>query len=297
MAQRKKEEEVHDAEIVHASTTSVHLDNRNPATMVQQATTMADTLKDVIDKRGLAVEIRGRRHVKVEGWTTLLAMLGVTPREVTCDEVEPGRYVAVVELVNASDRVIGRASAECARTEHTWKDRDAYALRSMAQTRATGKAARLAFSWIVTLAGYDPTPFEEMPRDNGNGQTAAPPTPKATPKRDATVPAEVELQPVKDGQFQRVVNWEKFLDDDGDLTVVPFGKVFEDGGCEAGRPLTQVSEKRLESMNGYMEKKRDQGKFQGNDGHFLAGIQKEIRRRAGVDAEAAQKEADDGVPF
>ncbi|MBK8185727.1 MAG: hypothetical protein IPK63_23660 [Candidatus Competibacteraceae bacterium] len=33
----------------------------------------------------------------------------------------------------------------------------------MAQTRATGKACRLAFSWIMSLAGYEPTPAEEMP--------------------------------------------------------------------------------------------------------------------------------------
>ena len=32
----------------------------------------------------------------------------------------------------------------------------------MATTRATGKACRLAFSWIVTLAGFDPTPAEEI---------------------------------------------------------------------------------------------------------------------------------------
>jgi ABC-type proline/glycine betaine transport system substrate-binding protein len=32
----------------------------------------------------------------------------------------------------------------------------------MAITRATGKAYRLGLSWIVTLAGYQPTPAEEM---------------------------------------------------------------------------------------------------------------------------------------
>ena len=32
----------------------------------------------------------------------------------------------------------------------------------MALTRATGKAFRLGFSWIITLAGYEATPAEEM---------------------------------------------------------------------------------------------------------------------------------------
>ena len=65
---------------------------------------------------------------------------------------------------------IGRASAECGSPDEldrhgkpVWSSRPRYARRSMAQTRATGKACRLAFSWIMALAGYEPTPAEEMP--------------------------------------------------------------------------------------------------------------------------------------
>lgn len=59
---------------------------------------------------------------------------------------------------------ISRASAECGE-EKPWNTRARYARRSMAQTRATGKACRLAFSWVMSLAGYEPTPFEEMPSE------------------------------------------------------------------------------------------------------------------------------------
>jgi hypothetical protein len=48
--------------------------------------------------------------------------------------------------------------------EPTWAKRPGYARRSMAVTRATGKAFRLGFSWIMTLAGYEVTPAEEMPQ-------------------------------------------------------------------------------------------------------------------------------------
>lgn len=34
----------------------------------------------------------------------------------------------------------------------------------ISQTRAMGKAYRMAFSWIIKLAGYEPTPAEEMRR-------------------------------------------------------------------------------------------------------------------------------------
>lgn len=64
---------------------------------------------------------------------------------------------------------ISRASAECGSDDEKdrygkaiWANRPKYARRSMAQTRATGKACRLAFSWIMSLAGYEVTPAEEM---------------------------------------------------------------------------------------------------------------------------------------
>ena len=38
----------------------------------------------------------------------------------------------------------------------------------MAQTRALGKAYRMALSWIVKMADYEPTPAEEMPRFKPN---------------------------------------------------------------------------------------------------------------------------------
>jgi hypothetical protein len=111
-----------------------------------------------------------RKHVHVEGWTTLIAMLGVLPREV-CVEEREGVFTATVELVRMTDGfVVGRGSAECGFNDEfdrsgnpVWAKRPRYARRSMAITRATGKACRLSFSWIMVLAGYDPTPAEEMP--------------------------------------------------------------------------------------------------------------------------------------
>ncbi len=61
-------------------------------------------------------------------------------------------------------RVVGSAEAMCSRSETTWANRDDYALRSMAQTRATSKAMRQPLGFVMALAGFDPTPAEEMPR-------------------------------------------------------------------------------------------------------------------------------------
>lgn len=142
----------------------------SPVALVQGARALADALADVIERQRLAVGIQGRKYVKVEGWTTLGIMLGVVPREVGTTEAD-GVYTATVELVRIVDQgVISRASAECGSPDELdrygkpiWSVRPRYARRSMAQTRATGKACRLAFSWIMSLAGYEPTPAEEMP--------------------------------------------------------------------------------------------------------------------------------------
>jgi len=141
-----------------------------PSAVVARATKVADALAEVIRSRELSSSIRGKEYVRVEGWTTLCAMLGVTPCEIENVGDEDGVYTSTVELVRASDgAVIGRASAECGAPDEVdrngtpiWASRPRYARRSMAATRATGKACRLAFSWIMALAGYEPTPAEEM---------------------------------------------------------------------------------------------------------------------------------------
>ena len=142
--------------------------------LVSTATEIANQLAAVIDNRQLYSLIQGKKYVKCEGWTTLAAMMGVVPQEVSNIEHEGGSFEAVVELVRLKDGAkIGRASGYCGTDESTWKGRAKYARRSMAATRATGKACRLAFSWIMALAGYEATPAEEIPDHS-------PPTPTKT---------------------------------------------------------------------------------------------------------------------
>lgn len=135
-----------------------------PQDVIAQASSIATELAQIIDKRRLFITIGRRKFVRVEGWTTLGAMLGILPREVDVHRHDDGTYEARVELIRANDAVVvGRGSAICGIDEPRWAKGPEYARRSMAITRATGKAYRLAFSWIVTLAGYEPTPAEEMP--------------------------------------------------------------------------------------------------------------------------------------
>ncbi len=131
--------------------------------IVQIGATVANSLADIIKRKALYTTIQGRDYVRVEGWTTLGAIVGVLPREVSVVRHDDGTWEAVVELVRTDDgQVMGRASHIVAGDESPWNKRPAYAARSMAVTRATGRAYRLAYSWIMTLAGYEPTPAEEM---------------------------------------------------------------------------------------------------------------------------------------
>jgi hypothetical protein len=139
----------------------------SPAQLVERATAAANALASVIESRKLYSTISGKRFVRCEGWTTLAAMLGVTPHEISVTE-QDGAFTATVELRRLTDgQPVGRASAECGSLDESlWASRPRYARRSMALTRATAKACRLCFSWVMALAGFEVTPAEEIPPDD-----------------------------------------------------------------------------------------------------------------------------------
>jgi hypothetical protein len=138
------------------------------------------------------VGIGRSKHVKVEGWTLLGSMLGVFPvctwtRRIGDDGAADG-WEARVEARTLGGQLVGAAEAQCTRSENLWSYaptdrngrqldvREDYALRSMAQTRATAKALRLPLGFIVVLAGYEATPAEEMAADvvEGSGTFQVP---------------------------------------------------------------------------------------------------------------------------
>jgi hypothetical protein len=165
-----------DAEVIEVDT-SAELDVYEPASIanlfgpdpelaLKRMAELATPLADVIEAKKLYATISGRRHITAEGWTTLGGMLGVVP--VVCwtrpNETGDG-YVARVEARTLDGRVVGAAESECSRVESKWKNRDPYAIRSMAQTRAIGRALRAPLGQIVVLAGYEPAGAEEIPSE------------------------------------------------------------------------------------------------------------------------------------
>ena len=146
-----------------------------PEAVIERATAISKALAKVIEDRKLYKKIGQKRHVLVEGWNTLGAMVGISPKErevkKSIDEHGIIEYEAYIDLVRNDDgKVIGGASSICRTSENNWNNKPLYAVRSMAVTRATGKAFRLKLSWIMELAGFSPTPAEEMDFINGEAR-------------------------------------------------------------------------------------------------------------------------------
>lgn len=196
----------------------------NPAAVVGKATEIASALANVIDAQNLYTVISGKKYVRVEGWSTLGAMLGVLPREVDVFENEDGTFEATVELIRASNQaVIGRASAICGSDEKQWAKRIRNARRSMAITRATGKAYRLGFSWIIQLAGYQPTPAEEMVAAiNGESREVKPQAQK--PKRKPRQKPKAEPEPAELRPFPAYLDQ---IEKDPELEAMELGAFWE----------------------------------------------------------------------
>lgn len=147
-----------------------------------------------------------KNYPRVEWWTTAGAALGLFPQEESCKVVNDPltnklAYEAYV-TVRRHGEIVARASAICSTAEKRWSTADAYAVRSMAVTRATAKAYRLGLSFLAVLAGLEPTPAEEMPTTDDRS-TATPPPQSAAPAQTAAPaePAVPQTQPPP-GQLQ-----------------------------------------------------------------------------------------------
>jgi hypothetical protein len=131
-----------------------------------QAMQVAEILQRFVKEKKLTANIKGKEYPLVEAWMFAGSQLGLYPLVVDvkdlCNEKEY-KYQATVELRRLSnDSIVGRGIAICTNKEFSKKQFDEYAILSMAQTRATGKAFRNVLAWIMKAAGFEATPDEEM---------------------------------------------------------------------------------------------------------------------------------------
>jgi hypothetical protein len=173
--------------------------SRPPEVVLAEARKAAKALQDVISKKTDPVIFGGQQYLEFEDWATCARFYGVTAKVRETRFIQYGDVVgfeaSADAIVTASGQAISSADAMCLNDEDKWSTRAKYEwqevggkktkvkvgdvpvplfqLRSMAQTRACAKALRNVFSWVVVLAGYRPTPAEEM--TNGTKESAPAP--------------------------------------------------------------------------------------------------------------------------
>ena len=150
---------------------------------VNVATNVANVLAPLVRDQGLTVKGLNKgnaeaEYVTVEGWEVLGTMLGIVPVTTIIDEIknDKGRivgYKARATLyqnpIIENDEIVGGtviARAE-AIADRSGFQKDLFAIASMSQTRALGKAYRMGLSWIMKMAGFEGTFAEDMPKYRG----------------------------------------------------------------------------------------------------------------------------------
>ena len=127
---------------------------------------LAVDLAKFIKENKLFQNIQGKEFVNVEGWQYAGSRLGILPivEQVTNMSTDTElKYQAKVNLLNLrTEQIVGAGFAICSNKEQGKIFYQEFAIASMAQTRAIGKAYRNALAWIIRAAGYEPTPAEEM---------------------------------------------------------------------------------------------------------------------------------------
>jgi hypothetical protein len=151
------------AQLTEKPTVSYHI------TSPDETKHLANDLARFIRENKLFHNIQGKEYVNVEGWQYAGCRLGILPvvdelslqRDVN-DEAEI-KYQAKVKLLDLrTNQIVGTGFAICSNKESSKRYYQEFAIASMAQTRAIGKAYRNILAWIIRAAGYEPTPAEEM---------------------------------------------------------------------------------------------------------------------------------------
>jgi hypothetical protein len=171
-------------QLARASTKLKQYDFNQPNSLIE----MAKSLKKHIVQNNLYTPItifdkktgktNTKNYVHVDGWQFAGGLLGMVPKVVEIKDLSnenKTKWQAEVEIIKLeTEKIIGRGFAICDNKEKGKTGFDEYAVLSMAQTRATGKAFRNSIGWIIKLAGYETTPAEEMKEEKEKIKTAKP---------------------------------------------------------------------------------------------------------------------------
>ncbi len=187
------------------------------------AVEIATTIKEYATQQGLVSNIKGKAYPNVEAWQYAGLLLGLFPRVVSVENLSTDKeykYRAEVEIRKADGEVVGTGVGVCSNKEGTKKYFEEYAICSMAQTRATGKAFRLLIGWMFKLADLEATPAEEMEEENPNVKKQGPSTSALRKEYKAFVLEAVKCCVNASDVKELGVLASTFLKDEPDATVI-----------------------------------------------------------------------------
>jgi hypothetical protein len=177
---------------------------------------LSTELSQLIKEKGLSSNIQGKQFVNVEGWQFAGASLGLMPIITLTTDLSKDdeiKYMATCEVRNiTSGQLVATGIALCSNKEKTKRFFDEYAILSMAQTRAIGKAYRNLLAWLMKAAGFEATPAEEM-------DFAKEETPTKKPKVVEVVAEEIPIEVDRDAIIKDIQAAARMKD----LTDVFFG--------------------------------------------------------------------------
>lgn len=157
---------------------------REPQIILEEARKAAKALDDVISRKKNKVIINNEQYLEFEDWLTVARFYGISTKIVSTNPISfeniMGFEARAVAILVKTGEEISAAEAMCLNDEKNWKDKPLFMLRSMAQTRACAKVLRNVLAWVVVLAGYKPTPAEEM---NGIAKAKGPTIPMPQEKK------------------------------------------------------------------------------------------------------------------
>lgn len=132
----------------------------------QQALQLAEVLQRFVAEKKLTANIKGKQYPLVEAWCFAGSQLGLYPILTSIQDLSSDtekKYMATVEIRRIdNNQLLSMGVAICSNKEASKRLFDEYAILSMAQTRAEGKAFRMLLSWLMKAAGFEATPAEEM---------------------------------------------------------------------------------------------------------------------------------------
>lgn len=154
-------------EVVQKNGELVTQEAPTPNELMLAARDAARALKAVIDSNDRPpVSFNGKQYLEFPHWQTLAKFYHCAVATEGAEFVDvggvPGFRAKAIVIDENTGMKIGSAEAYCLRDEPNWKNKPMFQLASMAQTRAGSKALANKFRYVAIVAGYEPTPKEEM---------------------------------------------------------------------------------------------------------------------------------------